>query len=182
MISSAYAATAASGHGPDAGVAFPPFDPSTFVSQLFWLAIAFGALYWVMSRFAVPRMEQLLEVRRAKIAADLKHAADMQAKAQAAGEAYEKSLADARANAQTIAQQTQSKLNAEADAKRKTVEADLASKLAAAEKQMADTKAKALANVDAIASDAAAAIIERLTGKTPSPGDVAAAVAGAKAN
>lgn len=181
MISSAYAATA-SGNTPDAGVAFPPFDPSSFASQLFWLAIAFGALYWIMSRIALPRMEQLLEVRRSKIASDLKHAADMQAKAQAAGEAYEKSLADARANAQSIAQQTRDKLNAEAEAKRKSVEADLAAKLSSAEKQMADAKAKALANVDSIASDAAAAIIERLTGKAPAAGDVAAAVAAAKLN
>ncbi|WP_342360539.1 F0F1 ATP synthase subunit B' [Terrarubrum flagellatum] len=180
MISSAYAATAPHAAGPDAGVSFPPFDASIFASQLFWLAISFGALYWVMSNIALPRMAQLLEVRAKKIKSDLDHAADMQAKAQAAGEAYEKSLADARANAQGIAAQTRDKLNAEAESKRKTLETDLAARLIAAEKQVGETKTKALANVDSIAAEAAAAIVERLSGKAPAASDVAAAIAAAK--
>lgn len=181
MISSAYAATAVSEHSPDPGVAFPPFDASTFASQLFWLAIAFGALYWIMARVALPRMAELLETRRARIAADLDRAASAQSKAQAAGEAYEKALADARANAQSIAQATRDKLAAESDARRKRVEGDLAEKLAASERQMADTKARALANVDQIAAEAAVAIVERLTGAAPSPADASAAVAAARA-
>ena len=176
MISAAYAATAK----PDAGVSFPPFDASNFTSQIFWLVVAFGALYWTMSRIALPRMAQLLEDRRARIAADLDQATQMQAGAQKAGEAYEKSLTDARGNAQKIAQDTRAKLNADADTRRKTVEAELAEKLAAAEKQMSDMKSRALANVDTIATDAASAIIERLIGKAPASADVAAAVAAAK--
>ncbi len=44
-----------------------------------------------------------------------------------------------------------------------------------------DTKAKAMANVELIAADAAAAIIERITGKPADPKAVATAVAQAKA-
>jgi F-type H+-transporting ATPase subunit b len=178
MISSAYAATAPA--SPDAGVVFPPFDASTFVSQLFWLAIAFGALYWTMSRIALPRMTDLLEARRARIAADVARATEAQAKAQSAGEAYEKSLADARANAQGIAQKTRADLAAATDARRASLEADLAAKLAAADRSMAESKTRALGNVDQIATDAAAAIVERLIGKAPAASDVAAAVAAAK--
>ncbi len=34
---------------------FPPFETSTFASQLVSLAIAFVALYIIASRFALPR-------------------------------------------------------------------------------------------------------------------------------
>ena len=30
----------------------PQFDPSSFASQLFWLAVMFTALYWIVSRIA----------------------------------------------------------------------------------------------------------------------------------
>jgi F0F1-type ATP synthase membrane subunit b/b' len=101
---------------------FPPFDPNVFAPQLIWLALTFGALYFLMSRIALPRIENILEARRARIAADVDDAASMQGKAQAAGAAYEKTLADAKASAQATAQSTRDKLAADSAAKRKTLE------------------------------------------------------------
>jgi hypothetical protein len=75
--------------------------------------------------------------------------------------------------------ETRDKLNAEADGRRKAIEAQLAEKLAAAEKTIAETKDKAMANVEAIASEAASAIVEKLIGKAPSADTVRAAVADA---
>mgnify|MGYP000854746026 CR=1 FL=1 len=80
-----------------AEIAFPPFDATTFGSQLFWFAIVFGALYLLISRAVAPRIAGILEDRRARIAGDLDDAAKKQAQAQAAAEAHEKSLADMRA-------------------------------------------------------------------------------------
>ena len=49
------------------GRAFPPFDAQTFASQLFWFALAFIALYLLMSRVALPRVGSILEARRQRI-------------------------------------------------------------------------------------------------------------------
>ena len=86
-----------------AGV-FPPFDAHNFLPQIIWLVIIFGALYWLMSRVALPRVEGILEARRHRLDKDLGDAAAMQAQAKAAGEAYDKTLADARGRAQSLAQ------------------------------------------------------------------------------
>ena len=51
--------------------AFPPFDVATFAGQLFWLAITFAALYWLMSTIALPRVGAILEERASTIARDL---------------------------------------------------------------------------------------------------------------
>ena len=91
--------------------------------------------------------------------------------------AYEKALADARARAQAIANETREKQAAEADAARKKIEDELNAKLAEAEKTIAATKQAAMANVRAIAQDAAGAIVERLIGAAPSDKAVADAVA-----
>ncbi len=174
LISSAMAAE---GHDvTHEGAAFPPFDASTFASQLFWLAVTFGLLYWLMSRVALPRMAGILGTRASKIANDLDQAAAMQAKAQEAGVAYEQALAKAKASAQQIGQKAKDEANAAAAERRKVVEADMASKVAAAETQIVATKTSAMANVSAIAADAASAIVERLTGKVPSASDLKVAL------
>jgi len=45
----------------------PQLDYHSFAPQLVWLAIAFLALYLVMSRLAVPAISDTLEKRQAKI-------------------------------------------------------------------------------------------------------------------
>jgi F-type H+-transporting ATPase subunit b len=160
---------------------FPPFDPATFAPQLIWLALVFGFLYLLMSRVALPRIETILEARRARIAGDLDDASEMQQKAQAAGQAYDKTLADAKAKAQTMAQQMRDQLATEAAAKRKTIEDELNAKLAEAERAIGATKAQAMSHVTEIATSAAADIVKQLTGKPADAQQIANAIAAAKA-
>ncbi len=158
------------------GGGFPPFQKDTFGSQLLWLAITFGALYYIASKLALPRVGGIIADRRARIAGDLAEAARLKDAADAAIASYEKSLADARAKAQTIAAQTRDRVSAEAEARRKEVEANLHSRLMAAEQTIAATRMAAMANVQGIAKETAIAIVMKLTGKTPTEESAAAAV------
>jgi F-type H+-transporting ATPase subunit b len=164
------------GHEGGGGSSFPPFDSSTFPAQLFWLAIAFGFLYWYMSTRALPKIGQVIEDRRARIANDLDDATVTQQKADAAAAAHEKMLADARAKAQAMAQAARDEAATEAAAKRRALDDELAARLAEAEKRIAATRAQAMTNVSAIARDAAGAIVERLGGRSPDAKAIAAAV------
>jgi F-type H+-transporting ATPase subunit b len=158
---------------------FPPFNKETFASQLLWLAVFFVALYVIIAKLAIPRIGGTVEARRGKIDGDIAEANRLKDQSSAALQAYEKSLADARARAQQLAGETRDKLNAEAEQSRKTLEGQLNAKLAEAEKAIAATKTAAMANVSGIAVDAAASIVQQLTGATPAGGAVEAAVAGA---
>jgi len=157
--------------------AFPPFDPANFAPLLIWLALSFALLYILMSKVALPRVHDILHTRQAKINEDLTSANKMRADAKAAAAAHDKTLAEARAKSQALAQETQAKLKAETEAKQHALEADLTAKLAAAEAQIADTKATAMGHVESIAQEAAAAIIQHLTGKPADTAAVAAAFA-----
>jgi F-type H+-transporting ATPase subunit b len=157
--------------------AFPPFQSQTFASQLVWLAIAFVLLYALMAKWALPRVGRIIESRQKRIADDLADAERLKVQSDEAVAAYEKALADARARAQAIANETREQQKAAADATRKTLEGELNVKLAEAEKSIAATKQAAMANVRAIAEDAARAIIKRLIGLAPSDKAVAEAVA-----
>jgi len=156
---------------------FPPFNKETFASQLLWLALFFVALYAIIARLAIPRIGGIIEARTSRIDGDLAEARRLKEQSDAALAGYEKSLADARARAQALAGETRDRLNAEADEARRKLEADLNVRLAAAEHTIAATKTQAMSNVQGIASDTAAAIVERLTGTAPSAGAVQTAVA-----
>ena len=159
---------------------FPPFERDAFASQLVWFAICFIALYLLMSKLALPRVESILAQRRARIDEDLGAARQLRENSDAELAAYEKALADARTRAQTIANETRDKLNAEADQVRKRLEGELNTKLHEAEQQIAGTKQAALANVRGIAIEATSAIVDRLIGVQPARTTVEAAVDAAR--
>ncbi|MGA8654135.1 MAG: F0F1 ATP synthase subunit B [Xanthobacteraceae bacterium] len=171
------AETTAHTEAPGEKHAFPPFESQHFPSQLFWLALTFILLYVLMSRIALPRIGGILTARSKHIADDLAAAQRLKDQSDAANTTYQKSLADARARAQGIANDTREQQAAEAAATNKKLEAQLHEKLAAAEQSIAATRSAAMGNVGSIASDTAAAIVERLIGTVPAQGDVAAAVA-----
>ncbi len=157
-------------------VMFPPFQKDTFPSQLFWLAITFIALYVVMARIALPRIGAIFQARRDRISGDLAEAQTLKNEAETALAAYEKALTEARSRAQSIADEASRRLNAEAEERRKALESQLNAKLAEAERTIAATKSAAMANVHAIAAEAAAAIVERLIGAVPADSAIKAAV------
>ena len=170
------------GHDAAAQSNFPPFDSSNFPSQLVWFAIAFAFLYWFMSKRALPQLGAVIEERRARIARDLDDATAMQQRADAAAAAHEKTLADARAKALSVAQAARDQLAAESAAKRKNLEDELALRLAAADRQIAAARTEAMTNVAGIARDAAQAIVERLGGRPADPAAVTAAVNSVRAS
>ncbi len=155
---------------------FPPFEKSTFASQLVSLLIAFVALYLIVSRIALPRVGSLLDERQNAIDGDLAAAQKLKDESDSALKAYESELAAARSRAQAISAETREKLNEASDAERKTLEERLSLKLAEAEKTIASTRETAMSNVRGIAADAAAAIVQRLTGVLPDGASVNSAV------
>ncbi len=161
---------------------FPPFDAANFPSQLLWLAISFGALYYFMAKKALPRVGAVIQERKARIAKDLDDATAMQQKADAAAAAHQKALNEARARAQSVAQAARDQLAAESDAKRKALESELAAKFAASEREIAAKRAEAMGNDAAIAREATAAIVERLIGRAAPAKAIADAVDSAKAD
>jgi F-type H+-transporting ATPase subunit b len=164
---------------PEAKEPFPPFNPEWFASQLLWLAITFIALYVLLQRVAIPRIGGILKARADRIAGDIDRAQQAKAQSDAAVAGYEKALATARVNANAIAGKARDEAKTATDAERATTEAELNNKIAASEEGIRAIKQRALAEVNAIASDAATAIVKALTGADVGQGEADAAVSDA---
>ena len=159
---------------------FPPFDPSTFPSQLLWLAITFGLFYLFLKNTLLPRVGNILEVRGNRIAGDLEEANRLKMQSDAAIAAYEHNLAEARGRANSIAQEARDAARQQAAADRQKVEDALATRLQTAEASIASIKTSAMNEVGAIAEETAGAIVQRLLGVPADAAAVASAVRAAR--
>lgn len=142
----------------------PQLDTSVWPPQLFWLAISFSLLYFIVSRLIIPRTGGVVELRKTTIANDLAAAGSDKTESEETSKSYQASLAEARAKASETLRIARDKLTADSDAARAKLDAELAVKLASSEKQIAAAKSKALAGIDDVVADIASSIVEQLTG------------------
>ena len=144
------------------GSGFPALDTWHYPSQIFWLAISFGSLYFILSRIVLPRLSANLERRHDAIADDLDEAARLNEQAEEAKQELELSLAKARAGARETVQKAEAKMADEIAAETRKVDEELEVKLEAAEARIAALRSDAMDNVETVATDATEAILKRL--------------------
>ncbi|MEM6658186.1 MAG: F0F1 ATP synthase subunit B' [Pseudomonadota bacterium] len=152
----------------DAGgsaIGMPQLCFDWFPNQIFWLVITLVVIFLVLSRVALPRIAAILAERQGTITNDLAAAEDLKAKAVEAEEAYNKALADARAEAQRIAAETRAEIQSGLDDAIAKADAEIAAKAAESEKAIADIRAGALESIQVVAKDTAAELVSALGGE-----------------
>lgn len=155
------------------------FEDGTYTNQVAWLLITFVLLYVVVSRLVVPRVTTVLEEREEKIAGDLDTAERLRAEANGVREAYEASVADARAKAQQTLLDAKDAARAEIAKAQAKLDAKLLADAEAAEGRIAEATAEALAGIEGIATEVAADMIAKLGASDVSADAVGKAVAAA---
>jgi F-type H+-transporting ATPase subunit b len=154
----------------------PQLDVTTFVPQLFWLAVSFVALLLLMSLVALPRVGKALDARRHRLDDDLARAAQMKSEAEAVAAAYQRALAAARAEAQAAMKENAERLTAEAAERQRQLAVVLAQDIQAAERRIAAAKERALTDIRGVAVEIAALAAVKLTGLPADPRQVERAV------
>ena len=142
----------------------PQFDATTFPTQLFWLALCFTVLCIVMVRIALPRVANVLDARRSHIDHDLQGAETLKAEAEQTLAAYEKTMAEARAEAQNLLRKAAEEMAAQSSAHQAELAKKLADQTKAAETNIEAAKTRALADIRTVAAEAARAATARLIG------------------
>jgi F-type H+-transporting ATPase subunit b len=142
----------------------PQFNPQTMLSQIFWLFICFALFYFVISQVVMPMLGGTIDARAAKIQGDLDAAARARDEAKSALAHYEKSIADARAEAQVANRAAADAASAATNAKLTEVGARIGGEIAAAETRIAEAREAAMGNVRAMAVEVAQAAYGKLVG------------------
>jgi len=154
----------------------PQFDPTTFVSQIFWLFISFTILYLVVAHFAIPRFRNILEQRARGIQADLDRAESLKSEAENTLENYEAAMVAAHNQARTLILKVQQEAKTEAAETNRVLAVELNAQILEAEQRIAKARDDAMKSLSTIAAEAAQEAVERIAGLDVSKNDADVAV------
>ena len=134
------------------------------LSQLFWLAIALGFIFFVIGRGMVPKIQATVEAREKKIADDLSGAQAARAAADETEAQWRARMDAARGEAARIAQDAKQESGRETESKVKAAADKIALKVESAEAKIREAVEAARAEVEGVAVEAAQEMVSRLTG------------------
>ncbi|MDA9610011.1 F0F1 ATP synthase subunit B' [Paracoccaceae bacterium] len=134
-------------------------------NQVFWLVITLVAIFFVLSRLALPRISAVISERQGTITNDLAAAENLKSEAVQAEEAYKKALEDARLEASKIIEAAKVEIKQELDVAIQKADADISVKVIASEDAISEIRKDALANVKSLAKDITSELVKVLGGK-----------------
>lgn len=140
------------------------FANPLLLAQVVWLGIIFLALYLLLSRWALPQVGSLLEMRAATISTDLDAARGAKLEADAAVAELTRATREAHAGAQAQIAKAIADAKAAADAEAARQNAKLDAQLAEAEHRIGQARAAAVGALGQVAGETAHAVVSRLTG------------------
>lgn len=153
---------AAEDHAEESKSGFPQLDVTTYSSQVFWLAISFALLYLLMSRLALPRVTEVLDMRQTQINTNLDRAAQLNDEAEKAKAAFESVLSEAQDNARETVTAVEQKAAERAAADNARFAEHARERVAAAESSIAKAKTEALTSLADISAEVAADMVNKV--------------------
>jgi F-type H+-transporting ATPase subunit b len=154
----------------------PQFDFTWWPGEIVWFLIVFFTMMVFVRLFAAPRVGGAIEKRDAHISGQIADARQMKDEADAEAQAAAAEMAEARGRAQRVAAEARAKAQAETAAKLAEEESKLAAAGADAEARINAARDAAMGNVSSIATEAASAIVHKLTGRAPTAAELTSAV------
>jgi F-type H+-transporting ATPase subunit b len=133
-------------------------------SQLLWLAIGLGFIFFAIARGMVPKIQATVDAREKKIAGDLEAAQAARIAADETEEAWRARMDAARAEAFRIAQEAKQASARETEAKVKAAADKLTAKVEAAERRIREARESARTEIEAVAAEAAQEMTARVAG------------------
>jgi F-type H+-transporting ATPase subunit b len=152
------------------------------LSQLFWLTLVLGFIYFVIGRGMLPKIQSTVDQRDLQIADDLAAADRARTEADASEEAFRLRMDESRAEAMkktAAAKQEGAKATEQKIAK---ADASIQAKLAKAEEKIRASRDEALANIESVAAELTQDIAGKVAGISVSREDAAKAVKAALSN
>jgi F-type H+-transporting ATPase subunit b len=142
--------------------------PVIYASQLFWLLLVFGIIYFVIGRGMVPKIQSVVQARADKIAADLAAAQAAREQAEALEAGYRERMDASRAEAMKLAAAAKQDAAKEAEARLHAVDEQVGGKVAEAEERIRASVKQAMAEIETVAAEAAQELVGKLTGASVS--------------
>ena len=141
----------------------PQLDFSTFLPQIFWLFISLSFLYIVLSRYALPRVSDVIEERKDIIAQDIDSAKEYSAESEKAIEELNLKLSEAKTNSQNLINKSLQGIKKDNEIKKSSLIKKINNEILEAESKIKEKKETALDEVSSISESLAIEMLENLS-------------------
>ena len=138
----------------------PLLETHNYIPQLFWLVISFILLYFLLSKFCIPQLTEIFQLREDKINNALAEARTMQEEAVKLKVDYEEKLKSAIQIRDEIITKAMHELSLEIEKKNAEQDLNFEKMLQIAEKNLQDFEKNSISSVDNIAKEAAKDILK----------------------
>ena len=152
----------------------PQLDFSTFLPQIFWLFISRSFLYIVLSRYALPRVSDVIEERKDIIAQDIDSAKEYSEESEKAIEELNLKLSEAKTSSQNLINKSIQDIKEDSEIKKSSLIKEINNEISEAEGEIKEKKETALAEISSISESLAIEMLESLSVGEIDKGKIAA--------
>ena len=152
----------------------PQLDFSTFLPQIFWLFISLSFLYIVLSRYALPRVSDVIEERKDIIAQDIDSAKEYSEESEKAIEELNLNLSEAKTSSQNLINKSIQDIKEDSEIKKSSLIKEINNQISEAEGDIKEKKETALAEISSISESLAIEMLENLSVGEIDKGKIAA--------
>ncbi len=155
---------AAAEHGSEHKKGLPQFDPTSFPSQMFWLAVMFAILYTFFSRKALPEIGRVLQKRQAYIEHDIATAQRLRENAEEAKGRYERAVAEAQDKSTKLFLKAEEEVKAKMATGLEEFKNRATLQIKDTEESIEKAKKEAMDSIQSIAAEIASVAAEKIVG------------------
>ena len=142
----------------------PQLNPEFWFSQIFWLIIAFGFLFIVLSKFILPKISENLEERKSQILENIGAAEKQREASENKIKEYEKIIINSKNEAKNYFSKAREKILKDIYKKNKTLKNEINKEIKKAEKEISDLKNKSPEKINKIAVETSSDLVKQLIG------------------
>ena len=135
-----------------------------YASQIFWLALVFGLIFFGIGYGMLPKIQSTVDARDSRIAEDLAAAESARASADETEEAYRRRMDESRAEAMKVTQAAKQAAARDAETRIGAAGAEIGAKVEAAEARIRAAADAALGEIGDVAAEAAQEMVAKLAG------------------
>jgi len=154
----------------------PQLNPEFWISQIFWLILAFGSLYILLAKFILPKISNNLEARKSQIAENIEAAEKKREESDKKLKDYEKIINDAKNEAKNILNQAREKILRNINSKKESLEKEIDIEIKKAEKEILDFKNESPEKINKIAIETSTDLIKKIIGAEVNNSNISAIV------
>jgi F-type H+-transporting ATPase subunit b len=154
----------------------PQLNPEFWISQIFWLTITFGILYFTLAKIILPKISANLESRKSEILENIEAAEKQRKDSEEKINEYDKIINNSKIEAKNYFNQSREKILKDIAKKKNNLDKEIDKEIDKAENEIKNLMDKAPEKVNKIAIDTSTELLRQLIGSDLNNSSISAIV------